>query len=57
MGRAVFGCTQEDKVNAYAAKMAKAMGRGDANIEDQLSAGGVTLAGEGRTADQFAVSG
>ena len=38
MSRAVFGCAQDDKVNAYAARMAASMGRGDANIEDQLSA-------------------
>jgi hypothetical protein len=38
MSKAVFGCAHDDKVNAYAARMATGMGRGDANIEDQLSA-------------------
>jgi hypothetical protein len=38
MSRAVFGCAQDDKVNTYAARMATSMGRGEANIEDQLSA-------------------
>lgn len=38
MDTASFGCTNEDKVNAYAQKTAAAMGRGCANIEDQLSA-------------------
>lgn len=38
MESAAFGCPHEDKVNAQAAKMAAAMGRGTANIEDQISA-------------------
>lgn len=38
MDKAAFGCPEEDKVNAYAAKLAAATGRGSANIEDQLSA-------------------
>lgn len=45
MSRAVFGCANEDKMNAYAAKMATAMGRGDANIEDQISAALSLLSG------------
>lgn len=32
------GCPHEDKVAAHAKKLAEAMGRGSANIEDQLSA-------------------
>lgn len=38
MGAAAFDCPNDDKVNAHAAKMATAMGRGAANIEDQISA-------------------
>jgi hypothetical protein len=45
MGKAVFSCESEDKVNAYAAKMATGMGRGEANIEDQLSSALSLLAG------------
>src|SRR4051812_21068519 len=45
MSNATFGCPQEGKVNAYAAKMATTMGRGDANIEDQLSAALSLLSG------------
>jgi hypothetical protein len=45
MNKAVFGCAQDDKVNAHAAKTALAMGRGDANIEDQLSAALSLLSG------------
>jgi hypothetical protein len=45
MSNATFGCPQEHKVNAYAAKMATTMGRGEANIEDQLSAALSLLSG------------
>ena len=45
MEKALFGCPEEDKVNAHAAKRALAMGRGDANIEDQLSAALSLLSG------------
>jgi hypothetical protein len=38
MGDARFGCADDAKVNAHAAKMAASMGRGAPNIEDQLSA-------------------
>jgi len=42
---ASFGCANEDKVNARAVAAAKAMGRGSANLEDQLSAALAFLAG------------
>ena len=45
MGKAAFGCASEDKLNAYAGKMAAGMGRGEANIEDQLSAALALLTG------------
>ena len=45
MTSAVFGCAHEAKVNAYATKMASAMGRGAANIEDQLSAALTLMSG------------
>jgi len=45
MSAANFGCPNEDKVMAHATKMAQAMGRGTANIEDQLSAALTFLAG------------
>lgn len=45
MGASAFSCPNEDKVNAYAKKMAEGMGRGSANIEDQLSAALSLLAG------------
>jgi len=38
MSAAKFDCNNEEKVIAKATKMATAMGRGEANIEDQLSA-------------------
>ena len=45
MSKMAFGCANEDKVNARADKMATAMGRGSANIEDQLSAALSLLSG------------
>ncbi len=39
------GCPHEDKVVAHAEKLAETMGRGSANIEDQLSAALALLAG------------
>jgi hypothetical protein len=45
MNKAAFGCAHEDRVNAHADKMAAAMGRGAANIEDQLSAALSLLSG------------
>jgi hypothetical protein len=52
MNRVVFNCPSEDKVNAHAVRIAKATGRGDPNIEDQLSAAlalfsGLTILGHG----------
>lgn len=41
----VFGCPQEDKVNAAAAADAKASGRGSPNIEDQINAALALIAG------------
>jgi hypothetical protein len=38
MGLEHFGCVHADKVDAQAKKTAEAMGRGDANVEDQLRA-------------------
>ena len=38
MTDAAFGCPNEDKVKSHATRAAEAMGRGEANIEDQLSA-------------------
>src|SRR5687768_1867966 len=38
MAATTFGCPNEDKVLAYATANARRMGRGVANIEDQLSA-------------------
>jgi hypothetical protein len=38
MAPAQFGAPNEKKVNTHAAKMAKSMGRGEPNIEDQVSA-------------------
>lgn len=43
MGRATFGCEHEDKVNAYAEASAKACGRGEANLEDQLRAAQILI--------------
>ena len=45
MGTAPFDCPNDDKVNDHATKMARAMWRGDANIEDQLSAALSLLSG------------
>jgi SIR2-like domain len=45
MHKVAFGCPNEDKVNVHAERMAAAMGRGTANIEDQLSAALSLLAG------------
>ncbi len=51
MSKVKFGCQLEDKVNAHAEETAKACGRGDANIEDQLRAAlelhqGLRIAGD-----------
>ncbi|BAI71804.1 hypothetical protein AZL_011660 [Azospirillum sp. B510] len=43
MGAVTFGCSHEEKLNAYATKKAANSGRGRPNIEDQLSAA-LTLA-------------
>jgi hypothetical protein len=45
MATAMFGCPHEAEVNAYAEKAAKKMGRGTANIEDQLSTALALLSG------------
>lgn len=45
MAEAKFDCEGEDKVSAHAKKMAEGMGRGSANIEDQISAAFALLAG------------
>ncbi len=45
MNKAVFGCSSEAKVNAHAERVAAVTGRGDANIEDQLSAALTLLSG------------
>ena len=45
MGSVVFGCPHADKVNAHAAGLAQSMGRGSANVEDQLSAAMLFLGG------------
>jgi hypothetical protein len=47
MDKVAFGCAHEDKVNVHAARMAAAVGRGTANIEDQLSAALSLLSGLG----------
>lgn len=44
-GSGFGGCPNEDKVSAHAKKMAEAMGRGSANIEDELSAALSLLSG------------
>src|ERR1700691_5032547 len=51
MSTVKFDCQLEDKVNAHAKQTAKACGRGEANIEDQLRAAlelyqGLRIAGE-----------
>ncbi len=45
MAEAEFDCEGVEKVNAHAKKMAEGMGRGSANIEDQISAALALLAG------------
>ena len=45
VGAGFGGCPNEDKVEAHAADMAKAMGRGEANIEDRLTAALSLLSG------------
>lgn len=45
MDLASLDCPHKDNVNTYAAKIAKAMGRGNPNIEDQLSAAMSLLSG------------
>lgn len=45
MGKAVFDCSSEEQVNAHAERIASATGRGDPNIEDQLSAALTLLSG------------
>lgn len=45
MDIATLECTHKEKVAAHAAKMAEVMGRGTANVEDQLSAAMSLLSG------------
>ncbi|MDE0521025.1 MAG: SIR2 family protein [Boseongicola sp.] len=45
MGSGFGGCPNEDKVEAHAVKIAKEMGRGDANVEDRISAALSLLSG------------
>lgn len=56
-----FGCEGEDALNAYAARKAAEMGRGQPNVEDQLSAAlilkeGLAVAGKRQAADAWEVA-
>ena len=56
MGRRDFDCEYAAQVNAHADAMARSMGRGEANFEDQLSAAlavaqGLQIAGESDTSN------
>lgn len=56
MGVATFGCELEDKVNERAVESARAIGRDEPNIEDQLRAalqlvGGLDVLGDPRASD------
>lgn len=56
MNRVTFGCAHEAKVNEHATAAAARMGRGEPNIEDQLSAAfalhaGLSILGDGEAAN------
>jgi hypothetical protein len=52
MDKVTFGCPHEDELNAFANTCAEAMGRDDANVEDQFSAAMALLPGLKITKDK-----